>query len=410
MPQPVTLNRTLALPLMILYGLGATVGAGIYALLGEVAGRAGMLAPWSFLLAALLAAITAMSFAEMSSRFPRSAGEAVYVREGLERPALGTAVGILVAAAATVSGAAMLTGMAGYLGQLIPAPLPLLTLLPLLLLALTAVWGIKESALLVALFTLIEVGGLLLVIGGAWHGDGFATLPARLPELIPGPDFGGWHGIFAATLLAFFAFLGFEDMVNVAEEVVNVKRVMPLAIVATLLLTTLLYVLLALAAVLAISPAELGDSPAPLALLFQRSTGYSPTLINLVALFAISNGTLIQLILASRVLYGLADQGALPGRLAKLHPRTRTPLTSTLLVTVALAALALWFPLARLAEAASILILVIFALVNLSLWRLKRRDPRRDPEAWNISPWIPIIGFWLNLGFSFFGIYRLSGL
>ena len=398
----VPLKRTLSLPLIVLYGLGTTIGAGIYALTGEVAGRAGMLAPWAFLLACLLAAFTALSFAEMASRYPFSAGEAVYVREGLGLPLLATLVGLLVAMAGCVASATIVNGFIGYLERFIDLP-PVLTIVLLsLLLAIIAAWGITESVITAALFTLLEVGGLLIIIWVAR--DGFMELPQRLPELLPLDGIGQWQGVLVATLLAFYAFLGFEDMVNVAEEVKSVERTLPLGIVITLLVTALIYILLAMAAVLTVPPEELGMSKAPLALVYERNTGSPATAISAIALVAIINGALIQIIMASRVIYGLSRQGSLPRLLSFIHPRTRTPLVATALITSVVMTFALWFPLAQLAEATSLITLTVFSLVNLALWRLKARHVQVDAAVWSVPRWVPLSGFTVSAGMVLYGV------
>jgi amino acid transporter len=358
MPHNITLKRSLSLPLLTLYGLGTTIGAGIFALIGKVAGRAELFAPVSFLLASLLAAFTAFSFAELSSRFPRSAGEAVYVREGLRSRHLAVTVGLLVGLAGAVSAAAIVNGAVGYLHEFLDLARPAMIVLLVMGLGIVAAWGITESVTTVSLITLVEIGGLGLVV---WAGSGaLADLPARAAELAPPLELAAWSGILGGAFLAFYAFLGFEDMVNVAEEVKRVSRTLPAAIILTLVITTLLYILLALTAVLALPPAELAASEAPLALIFERGTGASPAVISLISIFAILNGGLIQVIMASRMLYGLASQGLLPTALSAVHPLTRTPLVATVLVTGVVLALALWFPIEPLAEATSIITLTVF--------------------------------------------------
>ena len=219
------LSRRLNLPLLTLYGLGTTIGAGIFVLVGEVAGRAGMAAPVSFLAASLLAAFTAFSFAELVARYPRSAGEAVYVREGFRSHRLALAVGLMVALSGVVSSATILNGSIGYLHEFVAVPRVPGVVLILALLAALALWGIGESVTVAAIFTVLEVGGLLLVV---WVAKGsLADLPARGGELIPPLDGTAWIGVTAGTMLAFFAFLGFEDLVNVAEEAKDVTRTMP---------------------------------------------------------------------------------------------------------------------------------------------------------------------------------------
>ncbi|UCE87141.1 MAG: amino acid permease [Deltaproteobacteria bacterium] len=406
MPARTTLERSLSLPLITLYGLGTTIGAGIYALVGEVAGGAGMYAPVAFLVASALAAASALSFAELSSRYPKSAGEAFYVREAFSRPALATTVGLLVVASGSVSAATIANGFVGYLRELVPVPRALALVLLIGSLGALAAWGIRESARVAGLITLIEVGGLALV---AWVArDSFAELPDRLPELLPPPDAAIWSGILGASVLAFYAFLGFEDMVNVAEEVRDVRRVLPLAIVITLVLTTVIYGGIAIVAVLSVPPALLAESEAPLALVIERTTGRAATTVSLVSIVAMVNGALVQVIMASRVIYGLADQGSIPARFGRVSPRTRTPLLATGAVTFAVMALALAFGLEPLARVTSLVTLSIFAIVNLSLLRIKYREP--PPRGSAIVPaWVPVLGFLASAGIIAFELARTRG-
>ncbi len=391
------LSRRLNLPLLVLYGLGTTIGAGIFVLVGKVAGRAGMWAPVSFLAASLLAAFTAFSFAELVARYPRSAGEAIYVREGFRSHRLALAVGLMVALSGVVSSAAIVNGSVGYLNEFVALPHALGVLLILALLAALAAWGIGESVAAAAVFTVLEIGGLVLVI---WAAKGsFADLPARAGELLPPLEGAAWIGVMAGAMLAFYAFLGFEDLVNVAEEAKDVTRTMPLAILLTLVVTTLFYVLVSLAAVLTVSPAELAESAAPLAMIYERGTGGGSGAVSAIAVFAVLNGALIQMIMASRVIYGLADQGELPAALAWVHPRRRTPLVATALVAGVILALALFFPLERLAETTSVIVLIVFALVNLALVLIKRRGTP-PPESVRTFPiWIPAVGFAVSTAF-----------
>ena len=396
MTPEIKLKRNLNLPLLVLYGLGTTIGAGIFVLTGKVAGKAGMHAPVSFLMASLLAMFTAISFAELSSRYPRSAGEAVYVREGLNIPFMALLVGILVAMAGTVSAAAIVNGSVGYITQFLPIPRLVLMIAIPFAIGLIAVWGIKESVVIASVLTLVEIGGLGLVV---WAGSAsLADLPARLPELIPSLDGAAWSGISIGAMLAFYAFLGFEDMVNVAEEVREAPRTLPTAIFLTLLITTLLYVLVALVAVLSIPSGELAASGAPLTLIYERGSGGDGHLVTLISVFAILNGALIQIIMVSRIFYGLADQDLLPKALATINPVTRTPLTATVLVTAMVSSFGIWLPIEPLAVAASSITLVIFALINLSLLRIKWRVPA--PEgAQTYSVLFPLTGFVVSLGF-----------
>lgn len=395
MSNPVTLKRSLSLTMLVLYGLGTTIGAGIYALIGEIAGIAGYLAPFSFLLAALLAGVTALGFAELAARFPRAAGEALYVREGVGSRTLSTFTGLLVVLAGLVSAAAMINGFVGYLHQFVQTDRAVVIIVVTLTLGAAAAWGIAESVLIASLLTLVEVGGLIWIMVVSSHA---AADSARAWTDAVSLDIAAWQGALGAALLAFYAFIGFEDMVNVAEEVRDVRRNLPLAILLTLLISTLLYVLLMLIAVLAVPPGELAASQAPLAYLYQRVTGQPATVISLIGMFAIINGALIQIVMAARVLYGLSVMAQLPTVLGRVSARTRTPLLATFLVTALVLALALTGRLAPLAEMTSVTMLVVFALVNLALWRIKRRDPG-PPGVRALPLWVPVAGFLVSVGF-----------
>jgi basic amino acid/polyamine antiporter, APA family len=401
-----TLKRALGLPLTVLYGLGTTIGAGIFALVGKVAGEAGMLAPLAFFLASAFAAVSAFSFAELSSRLPKSAGEALYVREGFGWVGLARLVGLAVAAAGIISAAAIAKASVGYLAVFVPLPPALGIAGVVLLLGLLATWGILESVAAAALFTLVETGGLVLVIG-LGIGD-IGAYPERLSAALAVPDGLAWSGVMAGAFLAFYAFLGFEDMVNVAEEIKGVERTLPRAILLTLALTTVLYVALALVAVSTLTPAALAASTAPLADLYQALTGRTPLLISAVAVFAILNGALIQMIMASRVLYGLAEQGLLPQALSWVHPVTRTPLPATALVVAGILALALLFPIEGLAATTSAVMLLIFACVNAALWRLKGRGPA-PAGTYQVPRWVPGLGCLVSFGFLAAALASLWG-
>lgn len=399
-----TLKRALSLPMMVLYGLGTTIGAGIYALIGKVAGTAGYYAPISFLVASLLAGFTALSFAEMAGRHPRAAGAALYVQQGLGRPRLGAVVGLLVIMSGLVSAAALINAFIGYLHTFIAIEHVTAAMIIALLIGLIAAWGIAESVSAAAVITLIEVGGLLLVI--AVSGGSLVNLQEKWPSLLPPLEIPAWSGIFAGVALAFYAFIGFEDMVDVAEEIRDVRRNLPLAIILTLAITTLLYFTLMLTALAAMTPAELAASEAPLADLYALHSGGDTALLGIIGMFAIINGALIQVIMASRVFYGLASRRQLPAIFARVHGRTRTPLYATAAATLIVLLLALIGTLEELARGTSLLMLTVFALVNLSLWRIKRQQPAPAGSI-TVPRFVPAAGFLCS---SLFVVLELSGI
>ena len=383
------LRRRLGLPLLLLYGVGITVGAGIYVLIGAVAGHAGRYAPWAFALAAAVMAFTVGSYAELATRFPVSAGEAAYVRAATGSRVASTAVGLLTLLIGIVASATVSLGAAGYIGELVALPRGVIAAAVLIALGAVAAWGILESVLIASLFTLIEVGGLVIVIAaGVSAGVPAVAVLTTPPPLEPAV----LSGIGTASLLAFFAFIGFEDLANVVEEAKMPHRDIPRAMVGTLIVSTLLYLLVAAIAVAAVPPAALAASPAPLALVMRTLTGASPLVVSLIAIVATLNTILAQLSMAARVIYGLARQNDLPAALGAVHGRTGTPLIATALVVAATLVLALTVPFERLAEGTSLATLAVFATVNLALLRLRaRREHSPHPHA-HVPLWVPAAG------------------
>ena len=396
-PQPDTepiqeLNRVLNLPLLVLYGLGVTIGAGIYVLVGVVVARAGLHAPLAFLLAALVMAPSACSFAEFTGRLPVSAGEAAYVREGFGSSFGSLIVGLMVVCAGSLTASAVSVGSAGYIREFIDFPETSIIAVVVLAMGLVAAWGILQSVTFAAIFTLIEIGGLALIVGAAilYHPEFVLRMPAILPASL---DFEIWAGIAAAGLLAFFAFVGFEDMVNVAEEVKDPKSTMPAAIFITLIVATVIYFLVAAVAVLLVPMGELRTSQAPLAVVFTQVTGLSSASISAIAIVATLNGVIVQIIMASRVIYGLARQGNLPAVLARVNPVTRTPLVATTLVVAVILLLSLRFQVAGLAEMSARFTLSVFGLVCLALFVVKMRGTAAPDGVFIVPSWVPLVGF-----------------
>lgn len=390
-PSP-TLRRAITLPLLVFYGLGVTTGAGIYVLVGATAAQAGIYAPVSFLIASFVMLFSAGSFSELSGRFPQSAGEAAYVEAAFRWPSLTVVTGLLMLLGATVSASAIAVGCAGYIAVLVPLPFWAIIVGTVAFSGFVAAWGILESVRFAAVLTMVEIMGLLIiVIAGLWYQP--AVIYA-LPSVFPAPtDVPALSAIAMTSLLAFFAFIGFDGMVNVIEETENPTRNMPLGIFITLAIATLLYFLVSAVAVLVLPLDELGNSSAPISLLFERLTGMSPLTITLIAIGATLNGIVIQTLLSSRIIYGMANVGRLPKILANLDPRTRTPLLATVLVTGITLVFALFFPIETLAQRTSQVVLVVFVLINLSLLRIKWRG---DPSPNGIIN-VPLIGLFTSV-------------
>jgi APA family basic amino acid/polyamine antiporter len=395
--RPDQLKRSISLPLLVSYGVGTMVGAGFYALLGRVAYHSGMHAPIALLLAACIALLTALAFCELSSRLPFSAGESRYVHEAFGKRWLSISIGWAVIATGIVSAATLTRAFVGFTQDLVPVPMSLSIILFVGGLTLVSVRGILESVWLATLITVIEVGGLVWVL--AVNAPFYSQLPARWVEFVPGLAWAEWSGILIGGFLAFYAFIGFEDMVNEAEEVQDPRRNLPRGILWALILTTTLYLLIVVAAVLAFQPEQLAQARTPLALLVSRQGEFSRVAMTYISLFAGVNGALVQLIMASRVAYGMSDNGLGPRWLSVVNARYRTPVRATLLMSGLILAFALWLPLESLAKITSAIMLLNFATVNAALVKLKLTSPKPPGEVTCYPLWVPILGCGLCLLF-----------
>lgn len=374
------LRRTLSLPLLVFYGLGVTVGAGIFALVGEILGSAGDQAPLAFLVAGVIAGLTGMSYMALVAQFPRAGGEAVYVRNGLGTAA-GRVAGLGVVVTGVVSSAVVALAFAGYVSTLVAVPERLTAAGIVVVLCGVAWWGVRESVLLAAVVTLLEVGTLIVVITfGIPHVDASAIAPSF--NLFAEGAFGP---VFAGAGIAFFAFIGFEDIANMAEETIDPRRTAPKAIAWTLGVTLLAYVSLATIASSLSNRTEIAESSAPMTVIFSEVSGLNSAPIATIASLAMVNGILVQIVMASRVLYGMANDGQLPEALAVVNPTHKTPSRATLLVGLAIVLLALFFPLVTLAKATSIITLTVFTLVNVALIRLTQTNEELAQRRWLVN-------------------------
>lgn len=387
------LKRTLSLPLVALYGLGNILGAGIYVLIGKVAGFAGSATTLAFIVAMATAGVTALSYMELAGRFPVSASVSVYLHRAFGKRWLSTTIGLAMVGGGIASAGALAQGFAGYLNSFVSVP-PLFGSVGLLVvLGAVAMKGIGESAAMAALLTGLEVLGLVLVI---WFGrNAFAHIDVGgLVAIDPAVGIGG---LFAGAFLAFYAFIGFEDMVNVSEEVKNPSRTMPLAILLALLVSTVLYLLVVVVSTTLVSPAELAASEAPLTLVFERSGAGHGALLSLIGMIAAMNGVIVQIIMGSRILYGLATEGWIHRGFGKVHRTFQTPTRATLVVLASMIAATTVLPLVSLARLTSLLVLIIFTLVNAALIVIKRRHPEHGGYI-DVPAAVPYLGVALCMG------------
>lgn len=404
--KPASLKRSIGLPLLTLYGLGTILGAGIYVLVGKVALYAGLYAPIAFLLAACLAGLSGYSYAALSSRYPKSAGEAAYVQAAFNMKWLSTMVGWMVILTGVISAATIANGFIGYLQVFVDiADFWAITLL-LLSMTLLAVWGVKESVIATAVTTMMGIIGLVLIL--VFSTPAFLTIPDRLPDIMPPISDGAiWFGILLGAFIAFFAFIGFEDMVNIAEEVKTPETTLPKAIIAAIIISSLFYFLITLAAVLQLPLTALSTSKAPLADIMQTHSEQAAWFISLISLAAIVNGALVQIIMGARVLYGMGKQGMAPSWLANVHRTFQTPYIATLIIGFVVWVLATNFDLTTLAKVTSFIILIVFLLVNISLINILKIETQTPPKAMPVNQWLPYLATAMSLLFLGVQLYQL---
>lgn len=383
--SPPTLRRVLTLWPLIFYGLGVIVGAGIYVAVGVVIERAGPSAPVSFIVAGIVAVLTGLCYAELGSRFPEASGGVSYVRHAFGSDRLARVVGGAMTLAVAVAGASIARGTAQYLGVLVPLPEPVLVALIILAFTGIAAIGVRESVGIAAAMGLIEIVGLLAAIAA-----GLLIAPDfDLRPLWPASP-AAWNGVLSGAFLAFFAFIGFETLANLAEEVKDPHRNVPRGVMGAVAASVLLYVAVVSAVVLS---GRVGEHP--LLMLFP---GMGAAVFAAVGTIAVANGVLVQIVMLARLFYGMAKRGQLPKGLAQVHPRTRTPLRATALGGGIVLVMALAVPFEHLLVVANMITLAIFTLVALALWQVKRRPGSELGEAFRVPAWVPPLAAALCVG------------
>jgi basic amino acid/polyamine antiporter, APA family len=367
-----------------LYGLEVIIGAGIYVAIGAVMERAGDAAPLSFLLAGVAAGATGLCYAELAGRFPEASGAVAYVRHGFGSNWLALLVGALMILSVAVAAASIARGAVHYLAALLPLSAVTLIIIQVVVFAAIAASGVRSSVWLAAILAVLEIGGLVAAtIAGLWAAPEF-----HFAGIIPA-DAAAWRGTVAGAFIAFFAFTGFETLANLAEEVKDPHRTVPRGILAAVATSILIYLVVTSAAVLADSPAA-----NPLLSLF---SGWSLSIFAGVAGIAVANGVLVQIVTLARLLYGMASHGQLPVVLARVHPRTQTPVIATLLAAGVVLAMALFVPFEQLLVIANAAILAVFAVVDVALWRVKR-TARGPVPGMTIPHWFPPCAASISVG------------
>jgi basic amino acid/polyamine antiporter, APA family len=351
------------------------------------------LAVCSFAVAGALAGLTALSYAELGARHPEAAGAAAYVKEAFGSDRVSQLTGCAVAVVVLISTATIARGTAGYAQAFVALPEALMAGVIVLLFTAVACLGVKESVRAAAVMTGIELAGLMLVVSA-----GLApvrALQGEVQALVP-TDLDAWLKIGAGAFLAFFAFTGFENLANMAEEAKNVGRTLPRAILLSLGLSTVIYMTVALVVVAAVPLEEAASSAAPLLVVIERRGWGMANAFAALALVAVANGVLIQLLMLARLFYGMARRSLLPHGLAALSPR-HVPVRATLVAGALVLLSTVALPFETLLRLSTTLTLLVFALVSPSLWRLQQSAPRQDLD-FSVPRWVPIAAAHGSLG------------
>jgi len=378
-------------PLLFLFILGDVLGAGIYALMGSLSADVGG-ALWAPLaVALLLALLTAGSYAELVTKYPKAGGAAIFAERAYKQPLISFLVGFSMLAAGVVSAAGLALAFAGdYLSVFIELP-PIPTAMVFLLLigALNA-RGISESMKSNLVMTIIELSGLVIVIVVVavmlGRGDGDVSRIGEFPEgSVPA------LATLSAAIVAYYSFVGFETSANVAEEVKNPSKVYPRALFGSLATAGVVYILVGLASAIALPPADLEGSSSPLLdVVAATGVGVPSWIFSLIALVAVANGALLTMIMASRVTYGMAEQGLLPSVLGKVLSKRKTPWTAILSTTLVAMLLTLVGDVSTLAETVVLLLLFVFISSNVAVLVL-RRDPV-EHDHFRVWTFVPVLG------------------
>ena len=385
------LRRAISKPLLVIFVTGDILGAGIYAVAGEIAGQVGG-AIWApMLLAFALATLTAMSYSELVTKYPQAAGAALYVHKAFSLPFLTFIVAVAVMASGISSASTSALAFGGqYLSAFVSFPQALAAIAFLLVLALINYRGISESVKVNLGLTLIEICGLLIVVGigalalAGGTGDISRALEFKAGSTVP-------LALLSGAVLAFFSFVGFEDSVNVAEETQDPRRVFPFALFTGLTTALVFYLLVVLTAAIVLPSERLVTSSAALLDVVKVGAPAFPSnAFALIALMAVTNTALINLIMASRLLYGLSNQGIVPAVFGRVHARRHTPWVAIIVVTGVAIALVSTGSIGALASTTVLLLLLVFTLVNVSVLVL-RRD-RIDANHFRAPTMIPVLG------------------
>ncbi|WP_188037655.1 APC family permease [Actinotalea sp. JY-7885] len=387
------LRRTVGRKVLLLFVVGDILGAGIYALTGKVAAEVGGAIWVPFLVAFSLATLTAASYVELVGKYPTAAGAALYANRAFRRPFLTFLVAFAVMMSGITSASAAARAFGGdYLAEFVSVPTVAAAWVFLGLVTVINLVGISESVRVNVVLTLVELTGLLVIVAiGVWSvatGEGDVSRAVRLD----GDGGSVLLAVLGGTALAFYALLGFEDSVNLAEECRDPRRDFPRAVFAGLAITGVIYLSVAFTSSMLVETQTLVDSSGPLLEVVKvAGVPFPPALFAVIALLAVGNTALINMIMASRLVYGMAREGIVPRVLGRVHETRRTPWVAIAFTLAVALTLVSTGDLAGLADTTVLLLLLVFVVVNVSVLVLRRTDPGEGGH-FRAATWVPVAG------------------
>ncbi|BDQ29946.1 amino acid transporter [Nitrosopumilus zosterae] len=396
------LKRHMGLFHLTMYGVGLILGAGIYVLIGEATGIAGDAVWISFALGSIVALFAGFSYAELSSVFPKAAAEYIFIKNAFKNNFFAFLIGWLTVITSIITAATVALGFGGYFAEFVDIPIIISAIGLLVILSIVNFIGIRESSWTNTIFTIIEASGLILIII-----IGFTFSNPEPVNYLESPS--GFTGVAIVFVLIFFAFIGFEDMANIAEEVRKPKKTIPKAIILSVLISGTIYILVSLAVVRVVNWEELATSSAPISLVAERGLGSEAhILLSSIALFAITNTVLITLVAGSRMFYGMAREKVFPSILGKIHFKTKTPWIAVVMILIISTLFTLIGDIVIVANITVFAIVITFAAVNLAVIVLRYTEPnveRKFKVPINIGkfPILPLFGLGISIymGFQF---------
>ena len=392
------LKRVMGPGLLLLFIVGDVLGTGIYALTGKVAGEVGGIVWLPFLVAFLLATVTACSYLELVTKYPRAAGAALYTHKAFGVHFITFLVAFAVMSSGITSASTASRAFAENFGESTGVGsgafgVTVVSLIFMAVIAAVNVRGVGESVKMNVVFTCVELTGLVIIILiGAWALAGGQGDFGRAFDFSTAGEKGVFWPVIAATTLAFFAMVGFEDSVNMAEESKDPSRIFPTVLLAGLCITGVIYLLVSVTAIALVDAEELSEGATPLLKVVEAGAPWFPvSVFGLITMCAVANSALINMLMASRLLYGMAEEKVLPAVLGRVLPNRQTPWIA-ILFTTALAAGLITFvgAVPALGGTTALLLLAVFTVVNIAV--LVLRSDKVDHDHFTAPVGLPYLG------------------